>query len=183
MIDLCPMYVYTVWSFSDNFSGHRIFEGAFQSEEDALEIIPENVKRFKKKTSATDFDDVVADYSYFKIVKTPVKRYDYEFPKFVFDRNCVSFRPENQEHNVFFLKAQENYLNTQFQIRGHLFLNEVYDALGVSRTRDGSILGWISNDDYLAHVSFGIDWGSIGTTEIGPINLTFNVTGVICDKI
>lgn len=90
-------------------------------------------------------------------------------------------------YNQVFLKAQENYANDLLQARGHLFLNEVYDMLGFSRTTEGSVVGWVKGhgDDY---VTFGIfDDLSRGTRFVKGMSATvvldFNVDGVIYDKI
>lgn len=49
----------------------------------------------------------------------------------------------NQDYNRLFMGAQEKYLNDLLRSRTTpLFLNEVYDALGMSRTREGQTTGW-----------------------------------------
>lgn len=45
--------------------------------------------------------------------------------------------------NIWFLKAQERYANELLRVRGHLFVNEVYDMLGAPRIRDGWRYGWV----------------------------------------
>ena len=53
---------------------------------------------------------------------------------------------DSKEYNLLFLKAQQNYFNDILAIRGHVFLNEVYDALGMSRTKNGHLSGWLLGD-------------------------------------
>jgi hypothetical protein len=72
-----------------------------------------------------------------------------------FDELCPDFK-RNPEYNMIFLKAQQNFLNDMLQARGHVFLNEVYDALGIPRTGAGAVVGWVhgkGGDDY---IDFGI---------------------------
>lgn len=98
---------------------------------------------------------------------------------------------KDPEFNMYYLKVQQNYANDLLHARGHVFLNEVYDMLGIPRTNAGSVVGWIRSDDGSTdnHVSFGIFEGK---TEVardfvngieGAILLDFNVDGVIWDKI
>ena len=98
-----------------------------------------------------------------------------------------SFGPENDnwngkhEHNLFFVTRFQNIFNDKLQAHGHVFLNEVLDALGIERTKAGAVTGWVwkagSGDDF---IDFGIkDWQESN----GYILLDFNVDGVILDLI
>jgi hypothetical protein len=92
--------------------------------------------------------------------------------------------------NIYFLKTVQNFANDRLRARGHLFLNEVFQELGLSHTRAGAQVGWRYNkgsgDDY---VDFGIWNGDRDTVKDffngreGAILLDFNVDGVISDKI
>ena len=57
-----------------------------------------------------------------------------------YDDGCNGWT-KNPEDNLYFLKCQENYANDILKTRGHLFLNEVYDMLGIPRTQAGQIVG------------------------------------------
>lgn len=89
---------------------------------------------------------------------------------------------------LMFLKGQQNILSDLLRVRGHLFLNEVYDALGFPHTQAGAVLGWIKGmgDDY---VDFGLyDPDSEGSRrfingDCDSVLLDFNHDGVIFDKI
>lgn len=108
-----------------------------------------------------------------------------------FDELCGDWN-RDPEYNLFYLKAQQNYLNDLLHARGHVFLNEVYDRIGVPRSKAGQVVGWIisgdgSTDNY---IDFGIFDGEnnhkirdfVNGRE-GAILLDFNVDGVIYDKI
>ena len=55
-----------------------------------------------------------------------------------------------------FLRAQQNYWNQMLVARGHVFLNEVYDALGIERTQAGSIVGWVISENGDNFIDFRI---------------------------
>lgn len=63
----------------------------------------------------------------------------------IFDECCASWS-KSPEHNLVFLKQQQNYANDLLKSRGHLFLNEVYDMLGFPRTQAGQIVGWVYDE-------------------------------------
>lgn len=108
-----------------------------------------------------------------------------------FCEGCAGWE-KNAEYNMMFLRRQQDYLNDKLKSRGHVFLNEVYDALGIDRTEAGQIVGWIYDevnpigDNY---IDFGIlNINSEATRRfvngIEPrILLDFNVDGPILDYI
>ena len=62
-----------------------------------------------------------------------------------FDDGCNGWS-KDPEFNLLFLKQQQSYANDLLKSRGHLFLNEVYDLLGIQRTKAGNIVGWIYDE-------------------------------------
>ena len=50
------------------------------------------------------------------------------------------------EYNLMFLKSQQQYANDLLRARGRLFLNEVYDMLGMERSKAGQVVGWVYNE-------------------------------------
>lgn len=93
------------------------------------------------------------------------------------------------DYNVAFLKSQQKFATDRLRSRGHLFLNEVYDALGLDHTTEGAVVGWIydkGGDDF---VDFGI-WTQNADKTLEFMNgwedellLDFNVDGVIYKEI
>lgn len=66
---------------------------------------------------------------------------------------------KDPEINLTFLRKNQNYFNDQLRINGHVFLNEVYDALGIPKTKAGQIVGWRynpDNKDIDSYIDFGI---------------------------
>ena len=62
-----------------------------------------------------------------------------------FDDGCTGWT-KNPEFNLMFLKQQQRYANDILKARGHLFLNEVYDMLGIDRTSAGQAVGWVYDE-------------------------------------
>lgn len=93
------------------------------------------------------------------------------------------------EYNLLFLRCQQNYANDLLKSRGHIFLNEVYDMLGLERSRAGAVVGWIISDDGDNYIDFGVfDGDSRNSRDFvngreGSLLLDFNVDGVIYDQI
>lgn len=58
--------------------------------------------------------------------------------------------------NAHFLKAVQQHMNDLLNIRGHLFLNEVLDALHMKRCAEGQVMGWVlDNPEGDSFVDFG----------------------------
>lgn len=93
--------------------------------------------------------------------------------------------------NRVFLACQQDYANDRLRSRGHIFLNEVYDMLGLERTKEGAVVGWFYEKDGAGdnYVSFGIaevDNPAMRDFINGferSVLLDFNVDGIIYDKI
>lgn len=63
------------------------------------------------------------------------------------------------EYNLVFLRSQQQYANDLLRSKGHIFLNEVYDMLGLPRSKAGQIVGWVydtKNPNGDNYVDFGI---------------------------
>lgn len=92
----------------------------------------------------------------------------------------------NPELNAYFIKCVQEYMNNRLQARGHVFLNEALDDLGLERTRAGQAVGWLLNDEGTNHIDFGMYEAINDDFNRGwekNLILDFNVDGVIWDKI
>lgn len=94
----------------------------------------------------------------------------------------------NYELNLMFLTMKQNYCSDRLHARGHLFLNEVYDELGIERTKAGQVVGWIVGEGD-SYVDFGI-YDASNPKKRDFVNgfepailLDFNVAGPIYDLI
>ena len=74
-----------------------------------------------------------------------------------FDEYCAGWT-KDAEYNLMFLRQQQNYANELLKSRGHLFLNEVYDMLGIDRTKAGNIVGWVYDEEHPIGDNF-VDFG------------------------
>lgn len=62
-----------------------------------------------------------------------------------FDDGCIGWE-KNAEYNHMFLNQQQNYANEKLQKKGYLFLNEVYEMLGIPISEAGQCVGWIYDE-------------------------------------
>lgn len=106
-------------------------------------------KELRYNVKAKEFDEIVTnDKGKEKTVKKSVEIADpntySDYARF-FDDGCTGWQ-KDAELNLVFLKHQQNYANELLQRKGHLFLNEVYDMLGIPRTKAGQIVGWVYDE-------------------------------------
>lgn len=107
----------------------------------------------------------------------------------VFDSNNPNW-DRSVNFSLLFLKAQESMLNNLLQTRGHVFLNEVYDALGFKHTEEGALVGWRigkgSGDEYIDFGLYNLQDEGVRRFINGEDNvilLDFNVDGPIFNKL
>lgn len=95
------------------------------------------------------------------------------------------------EINLMYLNGVQSHMNQLLQVRGHLMLQEVNDALGLPRSPEGQILGWVLGGE---HKSDGyVDFGHLTNDdpetiafragERPDVRLTFNVDGIVYDLL
>lgn len=109
----------------------------------------------------------------------------------IFDDGNIGWE-KDAEHNLAFLKMQQNYANHILQTRGYLFLNEVYEMLGFNKSKAGQVVGWYydeknpTGDNF---VDFGIYRGESPAVRAfvngdeRSILLDFNVDGEILNRV
>lgn len=97
---------------------------------------------------------------------------------------------KSAEQNFIFIKMTQEYLNHILRVRGHVFLNEAYDALGLERSKEGAIVGWVFDKSDNTKGDNFIDFGLYESTSMQFLQgwernviLDFNVDGVIYDLI
>lgn len=97
---------------------------------------------------------------------------------------------QNDDYNMFFLKAQQETANHILRAKGFLFLNDVYDMLGIDRSLAGQTVGWVYDKNSEDHGDNYIDFGiqevyrkkGDGSEDYEKVLLLdFNVDGSILD--
>lgn len=107
----------------------------------------------------------------------------------IFDETICGSK--DSDYMYMFLDAQQKFANRRLAAQGYLFLNDVLDALGYCRCKEGQVVGWIYDPDKDPEhqIDFGIRDFSRETTRNlkngfeHSIWLDFNVQGVIYDKL
>ncbi len=111
-----------------------------------------------------------------------------------FDEYSIYWDKNNPDQNIAHIRSVLHQANDQLYANGHLFLNDVYRMLGIADSKEGAVLGWIVDDE---HQNTYVDFGVYGVNSDDPwdflngetwdgrmgIRLTFNVDGIIYDKI
>lgn len=105
-----------------------------------------------------------------------------------YEDGCLGWS-KDPELNLMFLRRQQDAANDRLRDKGFLFLNEVYDMLGIYRTKIGQQVGWIYDKDNEYKVDFGIynihrpeNRAFVNGYE-RTILLDFNVDGDILDMM
>lgn len=108
-----------------------------------------------------------------------------------YDEACAGYE-KDPEANLLFLRSQQAYANTKLKIDGYLFLNDVYEMLGIPKTEMGQVAGWIydeKNPEADNYVDFDI-YNPYREANANFVNgyernilLDFNCDGYIADKI
>lgn len=105
-----------------------------------------------------------------------------------FDEGCPAWQ-NNSEYNLHFLLNQQRYASDKLKVKGYLFLNDVYDMLGIPRSKAGQCVGWLYDEhnpvgdnyvDFGIYDSYNSDFVNTRDTKI---LLDFNVDGMILDRI
>ena len=152
-------------------------------------------KELRFNVKAKEVDEVIVDKNGKE--KTVKKTIDVGDPNTYsdyarcFDDGCAGW-DKDAEYNLMFLKHQQNYANELLRSNGYLFLNDVYDMLGIPRSKARQVVGWIYDEENSKgdnYVDFGIyDIHRQANRDFvngyeRAIWLDFNVDGPILDLI
>lgn len=132
----------------------------------------ENGKTKKVKQTVTVVDDGPSDYA----------RY--------FAYGEAKAAEPSEEYNRFFLNSQQELANHMLMANGFLFLNDVYEMLGIEKSIPGQAVGWVYDRHADNHGDNYVDFGiqevyRKRSDETGDYEkvflLDFNVDGSILD--
>lgn len=110
----------------------------------------------KKVTDKNGKEKTVKEIQY-DIEGNPLENIS-EYARF-FDEATSTEHHKDAEYNLMFLRRQQDYANEVLKAKGHLFLNDVYEMLGIPKTKAGQVVGWIydeKNPNGDNYVDFGI---------------------------
>ena len=152
-------------------------------------------KELKYNIQSKKFEETITDENgKEKKVKTTVEIADpdvySEYARF-FDSGCKGWEKDS-EYNLMFLRSCQQYANDKLKADGYLFLNDVYDMLGIPRSKAGQIVGWVYDpknpvgDNYVDFGIYDINREKNRDFVNGyerTILLDFNVDGNILDLI
>lgn len=105
-----------------------------------------------------------------------------------FDETCKNYEGI-ADYDMLYLRSQQQFANDKLKVDGYLFLSDIYEALGIPRTKMSQTVGWIYKPNNENGDNF-VDFGIIelyremedGSYKKG-IFLNFNVDGPILDLI
>lgn len=174
-------------------AAYEILDSSFKSYKKRVErVFGEEGK--KKLSEALDFDDIEGpDAEKITDFFPEIKKNVSEVSRYarVFDQENMNWGI-NRVQNETFLAAHQNYFNDLLKVRGHVLLNDVYDALGMDRTTAGAVVGWTNDGTGDGYIDFHYLENAkdtvVNTREHGEITarvylLDFNVDGLVYDKI
>lgn len=91
-------------------------------------------------------------------------------------------------YNLMFLKRVQAYANEKLRVKGYMFLNEVYEMLGLEPSKAGQVVGWMYDEENPVGDNY-IDFGIYEPNDVSKrrfvnglenvIILDFNVDGNI----
>lgn len=143
-----------------------------------------------KEVEETVVDEKGKEKKVKKTVETVGQSLGSPYAKF-FDESCRGWT-KDPEYNLMVVRDVQDYANRLLKMKGHLFLNEVYDLLGIQRTTAGQVVGWIYDEKNPIGDNY-IDFGIYDVHDEAKrkfvngyertILLDFNVDGEILNMI
>jgi len=108
------------------------------------------------------------------------------YAKFFDPTSCLWSK--DWEVNQVTVRSQQRYANDLLTLRGHVFLNEVYDMFDIPRTEAGAVVGWLRDGGGDGFIDFGLFRDDQTVRDFmngheGAILLDFNVDGPIHNRI
>ena len=204
-----PTIALTGVSIACVLSAHHILDGRYMAAASAFTAVSKEFSDYRGRVRKQFGEDKERDI-YQGVVEeevtdektgetTTVRKYDKDVVdrsglSRYFDEYSIYWDKYNPDQNIAHIRSVLHQANDQLYANGHLFLNDVYQMLGIPDTKEGAILGWIVDED---HQNPYVDFGVYGVNSDDPwdfsneepwdgkmgILLTFNVDGIIYDKI
>lgn len=68
-----------------------------------------------------------------------------------FNSTSPNWDPHNNLNNDFFVHSAMNYCGHLMKSRGHVFVNDVLDQLGIRRIPEGQLYGWLEKEGLIEY--------------------------------
>lgn len=184
--------------------GHKILRARHMAVVSAYSGLVEQFGAYRRRVAKTvgeEMERSIYEGAHGEYVEDPDHPGEYKLqPKFDgtdadsylrpwFDETNVNFT-RIPEANYLFLKGVQAHMNRLLDIRGHVLLNDVYDALAMPRRPEGTVTGWLRDSEVGdRYVDFGFmtspDPHSVAFRNgvERTVRLNFNIDGPIWDKI
>lgn len=201
-----PTIVFSVISVASTLAAHNVLSKRNAAIMSAFAVVSEKFKDYRGRVVEEYGEEKDQEfYRGYKEVKsknekgktvTKKEKVETEAPGYTryFDEFSPYWDDRNPGMNVAMLRSNIQTANYMLQRDGHLLLNDVYRLFGLEDTTEGCVVGWILDKD---HPSTNVDFGVYGGVTDDPwdfesdrpwdgvlgIQLTFNPTGIIYDKI
>ena len=165
------------------FKSHRILSNRNAALAQAYNSLSYAFEEYKKRAEASENSEdkkESCESEVDKKMKTECKEDTSRF----FDE-CSRYWKKHPAYNITFLKGVEREMNDTLRARGYLFLNDVYNALGIAPSKIGALVGWTDTKENPHYVDFGIgnlSCDQFANNENPSILLRFNTEGYILDK-
>lgn len=183
-----PAALLTIGGALNILQGFKVIKGRYASTCAALAVAQQQIEEYRSRVI-----DQVGEEKEQEIQKTTtdktkegtVKPKGSVYQR-MFDERSSEYRKGDANYNYAFIASTKAYYNEVLQTRGHVFLNEVYDGLGLDPTPEGQVLGWIRDGKGDGYIDFGLELGGCKDFIEGKVDtvmLDFNVDGVVYDQI
>jgi hypothetical protein len=189
-----PAITLGVLSTGSILYGHKIIRGRHIATMAAYSGLMEQFQSYRdrvKKTLGEDVERGIFNGAHGEWVEQNGKKGEYKLEPVYnelelnylrpwFDEVNCNYQPDAQS-NYLFLKGVQGHMNDVLSIRGHVFLNDVFDALKIPRTKESSVMGWVYGPDGDNYIDFGFMTGTdpqsvaFRNFESPRVRLNFNV--------
>lgn len=139
-----------------------------------------------ERTIGVETDEGVVEKTIRGVDQNALKEHGDSMYAKIYARDTSSLWQPVVIQNQLILKSRQNFINDLFNTRGHVWLNEVYDALGFDHTEEGSVVGWIRGhgDQFIDFGCWDEKDGELREDvfvngDVDSILLDFNVHGPI----
>lgn len=122
-------------------------------------------RKLRYNIKAKEIEELVTDEKTGEVttVKKTVEVVDIDDPNTYspyarfFDDGCLGWQKDS-ELNLYFLKCVQNQANDKLKAQKFLLLNDVYEMLGIQKTKAGFVVGWMYDEECPVGDNF-VDFG------------------------